>query len=147
MRGQNLEGIQHQPQVLLVHHASVQAHCSLHSVVAAPHCTHHSLHLHGRQQASSSDAAGGTGKGTEQAIHATQLSCKAMFRFEARLCEHCVAGSTMLDTVIEVLEMVQDCSSYSLKTHDTAPRMGTPRALLCTVCWPETRAVSSIPIE
>ncbi len=39
----------------------------------------------------------------------------------------------MLDTVIEVLEVVQDCSSYSLNSHDTAPCMGTYRALLCSL--------------
>ncbi len=47
----------------------------------------------------------------------------------------------MLDTVIEVLVIVQDCSSYSLNAYDIPLRMGAYRALLCTFWWPETRAV------
>ena len=86
-------------------------------------------------------------EGTEPAGHTTQLSCMPMFSCKARLWEICVADDPMLDAEIEVLEIVQDCSSYRLNAYDTPSRISTYRAQLCTMWWPETRALMSSSIE
>ena len=41
----DLEGIEHKPEVVLVHHAGIQAHKRLHPVVTAFQTIHHSLNL------------------------------------------------------------------------------------------------------